>query len=353
MAFTRQYYASQGLYIKPVGSTGVYSFVHGVQSCSETFNINTQNINEWGQIAPYEIVETTPEGTLQVERVLDGCAPLYLLATEGASAASLTGRQDVKSVLAVGMFDSAVSYVSGTPGRVIEWSGLNVNSVGFSFNTDGAFTESVGFVGNYRLPANTASYGSFPSNPTSSGNDQPCALTACSGGIQLKENIVFTGTYPTLMPKDISGVTSSGTVPITNGCPAVPITSISINCDLNRETVFQLGCRGAYARYAQFPVDVTCEIAVLSQSGDKVSVTELGTFDGCDYSNASPQRIRICTTDGLVVDLGSKLKLTGLSTQFGGADGGNTTYTLTYTGQSVLSVFHPRDPSAFVYAGNP
>lgn len=351
MAFTRQHYGTQGLYVKPVGDTGAYAFVHGVQSLSESFNINTTTVNEWGQIAPYEIVEQTPEGTLQAERVLDGCSPLYLLATEGASSASLTGRQDVTSVLCTAMYDSSVSYVSGTPGRVIEWSGLSVNSIGFTFNTDGAFTESVGFVGNYRWPHTTASYGTFPSNPTSSGTDEPCALTSCSGGVQNKENIKFTGTYPTLLPTDIAGITSSGTMPISNSCPTVPIQSISINCDLGRETVNQLGCRGAYARYATFPVDVTCEIVVLSQSGDNVIVSELGTYDGCDYTNAPEQRIRVATTDGLVIDLGNKMKLSGISTQWGSADGGNTTFTLTYTGQSVMSIFHPNDPSGFTYAG--
>lgn len=351
MAYTRQHYPTQALSVKVVGATGAYNFVHGVQTMSETFNINTTTINEWGQIEPYEIIEGLPEGTLQVERVLDGCTPLYLLATYGAASASLTGRQDVRSVIAVGMYDSSVNYVSGNPGRVLEFSGLNVNSIGFSFNTDGAFTESVGFVGNYRLPGATASYGTFAANPTASGTDVPCALTSCSGGVQVKENIKFTGTYPTLLPTNIPGITSSGTMPFSNGCPAVPIQSISINCDLNRETVSQLGCRGAYARYAQFPVDVTCEIVVLSQSGDNISITELGTFDGCDYSNVSAQRIRVCTTDGLVVDLGNKVKMSSIATQFGGADGGNTTFTISYTGKSIMSVFHPNDPSLFTYAG--
>lgn len=351
MAQTRVYYGNSAFYIKPVADTGVYGFVHGVQTCSDTFNINTQVVNEWGQIEPYETIELTPEGTLQVERVLDGCAPLYCLASEGAASASLAGRQDVLSVAAIAIYTSDSTYASGVPTKAIEFSGLSVNSIAYSFSTDGPFTESVGFIGNYRLPGSPASYGTFPSNPTSSGTDEPCALTACSGGVQVKENIRFTGTYPTLMPTDIGGVSSSGTVPIVNGCPSVPIQSISISAELNRETVNELGCRGAYARYASFPIDVTCEIVVLSQSGDNVSVTELGTFDGCDYSNAPPQRIRVATTDGLIIDLGDKMKLSTVSSQWGSADGGNTTYTLSYTGKSVLSVFHPNDPNGFVYAG--
>ena len=356
MANTRTYYANSAFYVKPVGSTGLYNFTHGVQTCSDTFNLNSQTINEWGQIEPYETIELTPEGTLQVERVLDGCAPLYCLATEGSPNASLPGRQDAISVAAIAIYDSANPYVSGTPTRAIEFSGLNVNSIAYNFSTDGPFTESVGFIGNYRLPGSPASYGTFPSNPTTSGTDEPCALTSCSGGVQVKENLVFSGTYPTLMPTDIAGVinstgTDNGTIPLVNGCPTVPVQSISISAELNRETVDQLGCRGSYARYASFPVDVTCEIVVLSQSGDNVAVTELGTFDGCDYSNAPPQRIRVATTDGLIVDLGDKLKLNSVASQWGGADGGNTTYTLSYIGKSVLSVFHPNDPSNLPYAG--
>ncbi len=351
MPNVRVYYANSALYVKPIDDSGAYGFVHGVQTCTDTFNIQAQTINEWGQIEPYEQIEDLPEGTIQVERVLDGCSPLYTLATEGASSASLTGRQDEKSVVCIGIYDSSADYVSNTPTRVIEFSGLNVNSIGYNFSVDGPFTESVGFVGNYRLPHTTASYGSIPTNPTSSGRDEPCALTSCSGGVQTRENIDFTGTYRTLLPTDIPGVSSSGTVTLVNGCPTVPIQSISINCDLSREAIRELGCRGTYARLAQFPVDVTCEIVVLSQSGDSVSITELGTFDGCDYSNAPPQRMRVKTTEGLVVDVGDKIKLTSVSTQWGSSDGGNATYTLTYTGKSVMSVFHPNDPSGFVYAG--
>jgi len=64
MAFTRQYYATEGLFVKPVGDSGVYGFVHGVQTVSETFNNNITYINEWGQISPYQGIENLPEGTL-------------------------------------------------------------------------------------------------------------------------------------------------------------------------------------------------------------------------------------------------------------------------------------------------
>ena len=356
MALTRQYFATQGLFVKPLG-TGNYSFVHGVQTGSESFNIANVATQQWGQIEPYEITEQTPEGTLQFERVLDGCAPLYLLATEGSTSASLSGRQDIKSVVCCAMYDSSVDYISGSPSRVIEWSGLNVNSIGFNFNTDGAFTESVGFIGNFRKPSGAPVYGTIPSNPTNSGTDDPCALTSCQGGIQLKENIKFTGTYPTLLPQDIAGINTDGTMPTSGGCADVPIQSIAINCDLGRETVNALGCRGAYNRYVNFPVDVTCEITVLVQSGDSIEVSETGSLievggtPNCDYANAPPRRIRVSTDSGLIVDLGDKVKLQDISTTFGSADGGNKTATYTYSGKSILSVFHDNDPSNITYSG--
>jgi hypothetical protein len=352
MPNTRVYYGNSAIFIKGLPDSGEYNFIHGVQSMSDSFTNDLVSVQEFGQTEPYEIIENLAEGTVQLEKVMDGCVPIYLLATEqSAASAGLAGRQDSTCVVAAAIYSSSASYVSGTPNRVIEFSGLSVNSIAYEFNVDGACRETVGLIGNYRTVSLAGTYGTFPSNPTSSGNDEPCALTSCSGGIQNKENVMFTGTYPTLLPPDIPGITSSGTMIMSNGCPTTPIQSISVNCDLSREAVYQLGCRGAYARYVQFPVDVTCEIVVLSQSGDNVNISEQGSLDGCDYTNAPARRIRVSLTDGLRVDLGDKMKLSSINTQWGNADGGNTTYTLSYTGKSVLSVFHPNDPAGFVYAG--
>lgn len=356
MPQTRIYYVNAGLYVKPDATSDAYSFVHGVQSVSDNADIATQDISEFGQVSPYEIVEDTPTVTIDIERVLDGYSPFYLMATEGASAASLTGRQDQKCVVMMGIYDSSVDYVSGPPTRVVEYSGFQPASVSYEFNVDGPFTETVSMQGNYRewAAGNAPKYGTIPTDPTATGTDEPLALTNCSGGVQFKENLLFAGDYPTLLPTNIPGVSASGTVTLNSaGCPTVPVQRISVSVDLNREEVRQLGCRGVYARYAQFPVDVTTEIEILSQSGDGVNISELGEFDGCDYGNALPERIRVATDSGFVLDLGSRNKLNNISHSFGSTDGGNSTATFTYIGKSVMSCYHPYDPSAIVYSGNP
>jgi len=350
----RLHYPSQAAYIKEDGASGAYTYIHGMQSGSDNADIPTENINTWGQSSPYEIIEDTPEVSIDFERVLDGCAPIYLLASQGAASATISGREGVKSVVAIGMYNSANSYANGSTLRTVEFSGVQISSVGYTFNVDGAFTENVSFVGNERSFAEGGSelYGSIPSDPTSGGADEPCALTGCSGGVQLKENLKYNGTYPTLLPTVIPGVSSSGTVAIAaDNIPTVPVQSISISADFGRETISILGARGAYARTATFPIEVTCDIEILSQSGDGINITELGVFDGCDYANAPYQRIRVATDGGLIIDLGNRNKLTSIAQTHGDTGGGNATYTLSFVGQSVMSVFHQQDPSAIVYSG--
>jgi hypothetical protein len=355
MANTRHFYANSALFIKPAADAGAYDFVRGIQSASDSFDLPAEFLSQWGMIGDYEAVDGTADVTFDCEKLIDGSVPLYLAATEGSSAASLTARSEKRSVIAVGVYPSDADYVTGTPTRVFEYSGMQPTNVSYTFNVDGPFTESMSFLGNYaEWQAAGAKYGTIPSNPTSSGTDVPPALTACSGGVQFKENLLYTGTYPTLLPTFISGITSSGTMPMSNSCPTVPIQSITVSVDLSREKIDQLGCKTPYARLAQFPVDVTTEIEVLSQSGHGLEVTERGSVAvGCEYTNAPVARIRVCTQSGLVIDLGSKNKLTGVTQTFGDTGGSNATYTLSFTNKSVMSVFHPNDPSSITYAGSP
>ena len=355
MANTRQYYANSALYIRPVSTGTAYSFVRGVQSASDSFDMPAEYLLEWGQIGLYEAVDGIADVTFDCEKLIDGSTPLYLAATEGASAASLSARSEKRCVLAVAIYPSDADYVTGTPTRVMEYSGQQPTNVSYSFTTDGAFKETMSFVGNYAQWQNAgAKYGTVPTNPTSSGADAPPALAACSGGVQFKENLRFTGTYPTLLPTFIPGITSSGTMPMSAGCPTVPIQSISVSVDLSRDSIPQLGCKSPYARLVQFPVDVTTEIEVLSQSGHALQVTEGGSIlVGCEYTNAPSATLRVCTDSGLIIDLGTKNKLTSVKQTFGDTGGSNATYSLSFTNKSVMSVFHPNDPSNINYSGAP
>lgn len=355
MANTRLFYANQGLYIKPVNSAGAYTFIRGVQSASDGFDLPAEYIQQWGMVGVYEGVDGTADVTFDCEKVIDGGVPVYLQATEGSTSAGLTARSEKSCVICVGIYPSDADYVSGTPTRVIEYSGMQPTSISYTFNVDGAFTESVSFLGSYAKWKNAGTnYGSLPSNPTASGTDVPPAATACSGGVQYKENLRFTGTYPTLLPTIIPGISTSGTMPMSGGCPTIPVQSITVSVDLTRDTINQLGCKTPYARIAQFPVDVTTEIEVLSQSGHSLDITLTGsTLIGCEYTNAPSYPIRIATDSGLTIDLGSKNKLSSVSQTFGDTGGTNGSYTLSFTNKSVMSVFHVNDPSSLVYAGSP
>jgi hypothetical protein len=355
MSQIRSFYANSALYVKKATAVGAYSFVHGIQSASDSFDLPADYLLEWGQVGLYQAVDGIADVTFDCEKLIDGSTPLYLAATEGATAAGLTARSEQRCVLAVAVYPSDAEYVTGTPTRVMEYSGQQPTNVSYSFTVDGPFTESMSFIGSYaEWQAAGAKYGSIPTNPTSSGQDVPAALTACSGGIQFKQHLDFTGTYPTLLPTFISGITSSGTMPQSGGCPTVPIQSISVSVDLSRNTIPQLGCKTPYARLAQFPVDVTTDIEVLSQSGHGLEVTLAGSIlVGCEYTNAPSSRLRVKTRSGLIIDLGSNNKLTSVKQTYGDTGGSNATYTLSFTNKSVMSVFHPNDPSALVYSGNP
>lgn len=352
----RNYFAVQAVFIKPDGTSDPYEAVKGVQSASDNTAIETENIQEMGQLQIYESIEGSPTVTVDMERVLDGCVPAYLLATEGSSTASLAGRQAKQSVVAFGLYDDTADYASGATVTTLEHSGMDVNSVSFSFGIDGAFTESLSLVGNNRVwsPGGSEQWGTIPADPFSAGLHEPCALTTCSGGVQFKEDLMYGGiTYPTLLPTQIPGVSTSGTNdPDADGCPEVPVQSIEVSVDLNREEIFELGKKSVYKRFAQFPVTVTTTIEILSKSGDYLDITEEGAvFDGCEYQNAQNQTIRLATRGGLHIDLGTRNKLTDISFNMGDTGGGNASYTLTYENNNIMSVFHVNDPSGIVYSG--
>ena len=359
---TRSYYVNQGLFVKPDGSSDPYTFVHGVQEGSDSTSIPKTDINEWGQINVYERIEDTPEVSLDFTRVLDGCAPLYLLATEGAAAASLTGRQDREAIMAIVTYNSSVDYIedSNNPVKIVEFSGVQVNSISYSFTTDGSFTETLNFTGDDKVWTDGVNpkFGTLPADPTSGGTDQPCALDpSCLGGVQQKENLVFDSgvTYQTLLPAGIAGITANGINPTTGGeCPDVPIQSIEISVDLNREKIPALGCKGDYVKLSNFPVDVTVTITALTQDGDGIDIrANGGSYGDCNDLNTPNERFRVVTDSGLVIDCGDRLQLDEVNTTWGSADGGNAETTYTYVGKSVMSVFHTNDPSSIVYAGNP
>jgi hypothetical protein len=366
MANKRVFYAVQALGFAQDG-TSVFTTAHGVQSIGITTTFNLEQVFEMGQVAIYENIEQIPDVELTAEKVLDGYPLLWHLATKGATTGTLGGRQNIKTIAALAVFDDTRDSASGTAIAEVHMSGMVISSLAYQFPVEGNCTESVTVVGNTKKwkdieGGTTAVFtGAFTTNA-----DAPTG----TGGVQRRENVLFvplsgsptttdansmSKAYCTILPTDIYGISASGTNPqLADGSFTVPIQSIGVSVDLGRQEIFQLGRKVPYHRSVSFPTEVRTDIEVLATKWDGISGTEAGGENGAAAgSNLKNQTIRIQMEEGTRIDLGTKNKLQSVA--WGGGDagqgGGNVTNKYTYVTHNTLNVYHPQDPSslAFVY----
>ena len=275
------------------------------------------------------------------------------MATRGATATTLTGRQNTKTTAALNIFRDTNTAADGTTGQVSEcyMSGLYVSSVGYTFPVDGNSTESVTLVGNNKIWRSNTARGAF----SQTSDDAPAATT----GVMRREDLSFnytgstteaitggpsaisTSTTGTILPNDIDGISSSGTNDKFAGTNIFKshIQNISCSTDLGREQLFELGRKGAYYRYVTFPVEVTTEFTVIATSGDMVNARE-------EEDNLQHQKIIIRTAEGLTIDAGKKNKLASVGMSGGDAGGDNVELTYTYTNFNDFDVSHTHSDAA-------
>lgn len=349
MSNNRVYWAVQAAGLSRLGSTS-YTKIHGLQTLGITTTFNLEQIFEIGQLAIYENIENIPDIEVTMEKVIDGYPLIYHLATRGYTANTLSGRSNQRCSLAVSIFGDTQDSASGVPVSQVTMSGMYISAVSYTFPVDGNCTESVTLVGNNKV-WKTSSYdfqGSIFNNA-----DEPLALTSGTGGVQRRENVIFAGaaaaldvnnqassTDATILPPDVYGISSSGTNNRTNDVFAAHISRISVSTDFGRDNINELGRRGPYFRFINFPVEVTTEIEQITSSGDFVDALE------ANVSNLTHRSIRIKLEEGLFINLGTKNKLSNVS--YGGADtgGGQATVTYTYINNNDFIVTHPQDPVA-------
>ena len=93
MANKRVFYAAKRVGIGPVGAAGGggedFRQLHGIQSVGITTTFNLEQTFELGQLAIYENIEGIPDVSIDIEKVLDGYCPVYLLATGSSTSSSL------------------------------------------------------------------------------------------------------------------------------------------------------------------------------------------------------------------------------------------------------------------------
>ena len=401
MANKRVFYAAKKAGVGPVGAAGghkpgeaagTFRQLHGLQSVGITTTFNLEQTFELGQLAIYENIEGIPDVSIDVEKVLDGYAPVYILATSingssgdgAATAATLIGRSKAQCDFCLAIYKDTdeiatnSSEGSATGGGTITqaeshvmMSGVFVNSVSYTVPIDGYASESVTLVGQDKIWYSLERYPNLKKAVWSatdliSSEDDPKSLTQGSGGVNRREDVLFE--YPgydklanktvpnrdingavsglgTVLPIQIPGISASGTNNKSQGEFGCHVQSITCSTDFGREDIFELGRRGRYHRFVPFPTEATCEISIISTSGDLITATEEGNVDVANGANLQHETIRLQLREGLLVDLGRKNKLSSVSVTGGDAGGGNEEITYSYTNFNDFAVYHPQDPN--------
>ncbi len=302
MANNRIFYAVQALQI---GTT----WVKGVQSVGITTNFNLEQVFEMGQLGIYENIQNIPEVEVTAEKVVDGETLLY-------QAAGATNAQDIVAATSgqvnvrLSIYSDTKTAANGTAQYAVLCTGMRVSAISYTFPVEGTATESITLVGNSKT-WDTTGGASFPD---------------ITGTLQTPANNVFRRQH--------FNNTVSSDIPTHIGDNK--IQSITASADIGRENIFELGSFAPYTKYATFPVTTTCDIEVISTEGDQVVANATSPV----YS-AGDETIRLRFNNGtktLLVDLGTKNRLT--SVNYTGADtgGGNATSTYSYQGFNFFQV---------------
>lgn len=352
--------------------------IHGLQSVGITTNFNLEQVFELGQIEIYENIEGIPDVEVTLEKTLDGYPLMYLMASTGVTSTNASGllaRSKEQCDVRLGIFGEEFNNVAEAQSNAgdaeveVYMSGMFISSVGYTFPVDGSFTESLTLVGNNKEWLTGSNV--FLTNEvvdTFNGDDSPLALTAGSGGVQRREDLLL---EYSVLPIGIDGVNGTGIgnawKPRTDsfkygaGTPEDPrglygedlklfkssglgvhIQNVSINTDFSREDIFELGRKNPYYRPAAFPVEVTCEIEAVTTSGDFITALEDGDPElnatAASGNNTSEENIHFVLRGGYSFDLGKKNRLSSVSYGGGDATGGNVSCTYSYTNFNDLDV---------------
>ena len=369
MANNRIYFANQQLAFNlDAGTASSWMVAHGVQSVAVTTTFNLEQAFELGQLAIYENIEGVPDIEVTSTKVLDGSPLLYHLGTRRAAGhntgPTLAGRSNAKCVVGLAIWPDTVDFTANTTAsQEMEASGMFCSSLGYNFPVEDNFTEDVTFVGNnkgwrYDTVATGCANPGWVFSPQTGAIDGTDVPTG-TGAIQRRENLAFATTTAsnaggpdyTMLPTQIPGVDDNGWMSALDSENTVHLQNITVSTDLGREELFELGTRQPYARVVTFPIEVTCDIEVLSLSGDMINAFADGCKENNDpctgiTDNLVAEKIRIATCEGTRIYLGTQSKLASVNYGGGDAGGGNVTVSYSYTTFNDCTVMHPADPDA-------
>jgi hypothetical protein len=348
MANNRVYYATQAVALRPLRADGTansaWYYPRGLQSVGITTNFGLTQVFQLGQLELYDNIEDVPEVEVTMSKNIDGTPPLYLIVNQGsagfngaAAGQELAALVNNRVNFRLGIYDDNKSAATGTPGAYVDCSGMYLSSIGYTFPTDGVATEDITLVGNHKVwnsgtaDGYTYGFGAPNANGAFSNGSDAGTMTAPALARRFKVRLDESA-FPT-------GV--GGGIPIPGNRTVPSIQNISVNCDLGREAINEIGLMAPYFRYVTFPVEVTSEFEVISMSGDYVDADDFmpkaGETATCNksYNNLQDKQIFITVcgsgaNDKLSIDLGLKNKLTSVNYTGGDTGGGNATMTYSY-----------------------
>lgn len=335
----RIFFAVKACGFSPDGSNTAVK-VHGLQSVDVNTTFNIEDVFQLGQSATYAQPEDLPDVEATLEKILDGHPLIYHLATPNVSSPTLIGRSKDKATFVMSIFGDTQDSASGVPNSQVTCSGMFINSLAYTLPVEGNCSESVTLVGNNKVWSLS---GFTFSGMIFDNEDSPLA------GLQRRQQVIFgDGVSGSILPGGLAGI--PGISPSGYNLEVVPgefrahISEISINTDLGREDILELGRKNPYFKFPTLPIQVNTDITVTTTDGDLIDATEDG-LDG-EGNNTLEKPIVIYLADGTKFDLGERNKL--VSTTQGGADTGGGNEAVTYSfrnGSSQLTVTHPQDPA--------
>lgn len=354
--------------------------VMGVQSVGYDANFGVIPIFQLCQSEIYELKEELPTVNITLSKALDGWCPAYVLATKDANNPTLFGRAPTKASIAIATFPCDGDSAQGAPKSIVVFSGVQVGSVGYTFDTSNAFTEDVSFVGNNMIwysdvthPAYAAGGGNCTLSQAFIDEVATISFSGCCDTndgaprtkVQTREDFLFAydntvgldingmvaDPDTTILPPEVFGISGSGT----NENESVTVQSITVQADLNREEIFSLGRRGPKNRTITPPIPVNVSITVIADYDALVSATEEGVCaaptgdEGCGYAddrcsgigtNLQNRTIRIATCDGTRIYTGVRNKLASINRSGGSTGGENLTVTYNFQTFNTMTVLH-------------
>lgn len=345
--------------------------LHGVQSVDINTKFNTQKVMEFGQSDPYEIAEDIAEIELTVTKVLDGYPLIYTTATcsildsgflslglpNSRTSDTLLSRLNNECGVHLGIFSEYDDTINEKNAITQSYmSGMKVSNIQYSLNTSEPATETITFLGLHKewdsgnMPVlidsgNTHGFQNWKYYLT----DEPGGSKLKTGGVtrrenfDMKESIIPASIIKTFNPK----LNMLNTIPEKgngqhSGINNIHINSISINISPSYEDLLELGNRSPFAKKLITPVNISCEIEILANSGDFVNVLsrgsrELAASSRTSGNNTTYETINIALNNGYVFNLGNKNKLTSVN-YTGSVNGGNSTIIFAYENFNVFTI---------------